>query len=46
MFKMANNGLGDDIVMFIDAWDYMGVPYDIDAIKQCDNIRIEEFGLR
>lgn len=46
MFKMANNGLGDDIVMFIDAWNYMGVPYDIDAIKQCDNIRIEEFGLR
>ena len=45
MLKTAKNFPNKDVIMYVDAWDYMGIPYDLERVKEYDNIKIEKFGL-
>ena len=46
MLATAKNNTYQDVIMYVDAWDYMGVPYDLGAIEQFDNIKIDRFGIK
>lgn len=35
-----------EFTMYIDAWDYMGIPYDLNVIEQFDNIKIDKLGIK
>lgn len=39
--KAANNNKNYEFIVYLDAWDYFGEPYDLDIIKSMDNVKIE-----
>ena len=45
IIKIANQFPNKEVVMYPDAWDYSGIPYDMSVIEEIKNIKIENLGL-
>lgn len=45
IIKIANQFPNKEVVMYPDAWDYSGIPYDMSVIEGIKNIKIENLGL-
>lgn len=43
MMRVAKD---NQVTMYIDAWDYIDEPYDLNVIEQFDNIKIDKFGIK